>query len=175
MNFTLFTTAIAQNFLDEQLARIVYQRLRCVQDLENEAELSLLLTLENMYRAYYTQRSNQLQEVLFLQKEACVNSYITYDKQYYQDSYEKSVQALDKYRQNVTDSSIYEDFSRVGFAEIDDNYPQYFLKPQLLELYKGSEKLANTSEVTEATEKIEVTAETTEKTEESKQPGDAMP
>lgn len=167
MNFT--KTAIAQQFLDEQLARIFYQRLRCVQDLDNQADLYLLHTLEHMYRAYYNQRSNQLQEVLRLQKEACVNSYITYDKQYYQDSYEKCVKALDVYRQKVTDASIYEDFSSVGLPEIDDNYPQYFLKPHLLEFYKESEKPTHTP--------TEISAETTEKAndEESKQPGDVMP
>lgn len=183
MNFNFYPTAIAQKFLDEQLVRIVYQRLRCVQDLENGSEISLLLALEKQYKAYYIQRSNQLQEVLRVLKETCVNSYITYDKQYYQDAYIKSVQALEKFRQNVEDANIYEDFSKVGFPDIDDNYPSYFLKPQLLEFYKDLEKPGEkTEEVKEEVvqktgeESTEAKEDVTEATEEElKQPGDAMP
>ena len=184
MNFSLYPTAIAQKFLDEQLVRIVYQRLRCVQDLENVPEISLLLALEKQYKFYYIQRSNQLQEVLRVLKDTCVNSYMTYDKQYYQDAYTKSVQALEKYRQNVEDSNIYEDFSKVGVPDIDDNYPSYFLKPQLLEFYKDLEKPGEKTE--EAKEEVvkktrEESTETKEddvteaSEEELKQPGDAMP
>ncbi len=98
-------------------------------------EKKILDIMVENYKNYYKNNVEELKTKLHNIKEANVNSYLTYDKDYYVNEYTKRIEELDKYLVEL-DKKSFEDISKNKLSylseELELQFPNYLPDPVLL-------------------------------------------
>lgn len=98
-------------------------------------EKKILDIMVENYKNYYKTKVEDLKAKLHDLKETNVNSYLTYDKEYYMNEYTKRIEELDKYLVEL-DAKTLEHISRNKLSYLSETlefqFPNYLLDPILL-------------------------------------------
>ena len=139
---------IDQQIIDQIYSAICVQQHRCnhfnaitptphTNSVWNKSkdENDILNELVNVYKQYYQNKVEELKTKVDELKETNINSYLTYDKEFYVNEYNQHVEQLDKYLVDL-DAKTVEDImtqklSKVS-EQIDVLFPNYMVDPILL-------------------------------------------
>jgi hypothetical protein len=98
-------------------------------------EKKILEIMIDKYKNYYKTKVDTLKSQLEDLKEVNINSYLTYDSEFYINEYTKRMEELDKYLAEL-DSKTLEDISTTKLSNVSQvinfQYPGYFIDPTLL-------------------------------------------
>ena len=87
------------------------------------------------YKKYYKDKAEELKPKLHSIKESNINSYLTYDKEYYTQQYNKQIEDLNKYLEEV-DSKTLDHITKEKLSNIPESlnlcFPGYMIDPTLL-------------------------------------------
>lgn len=137
---------------DQQLVDYLYnsifvQKLRCdhfnSSGLKNSNsiwnkhsdEKKILDIMVNNYKNFYKIKVDELKAILNTIKEDNVNSYLTYDKEYYVNDYSQRIEELDKYLVELdarTLDNVTTDKLNSLSKALDVQFPDYLKTPTLL-------------------------------------------
>ena len=136
-----------QQLVDHLYNAIFVQQLRCNhfnatgQQASNSVwnkysdEKKILNSMVDKYKNYYKTKVDDLKSKLHDLKEVNVNSYLTYDTEYYVNDYNKRMEELDKYLVELDaktlDHITTEKLSTMSEA-IEQQFPEYLKDPVLL-------------------------------------------
>ena len=97
-------------------------------------EKKILDTLVNKYKNFYKNKAEELKKKVLELKETRINSYLTYDIEFYIKSYQTHIEEIDKYIfdvENKTAESIKKDKLNSISKDIDILFPGYLVIPTL--------------------------------------------
>ena len=98
-------------------------------------EKKILDTMVENYKNYYKTKVEDLKTKLYDLKEVNVNSYITYDKEYYVNEYKQRIEELNKYLVEL-DTKTLDHISKDKLSflseELELQFPDYLVDPVLL-------------------------------------------
>jgi hypothetical protein len=87
------------------------------------------------YKKYYKDKLEELKIQLYEIKDGHINSYLTYDSDYYLTQYNKSIEDINKYLFDIdgmdVDEILKNSLCKVSIS-IDLQFPGYLLEPSLL-------------------------------------------
>ena len=98
-------------------------------------EKKILDNMVEKYKKYYKDKAEELKPKLHVIKESNINSYLTYDKEYYTQQYNKQIEDLNKYIEEV-DSKTLDHITKEKLSNIPESlslfFPGYMIDPTLL-------------------------------------------
>jgi hypothetical protein len=98
-------------------------------------EKKILDTMVENYKNYYKTKVEDLKTKLYDLKEVNVNSYLTYDKEYYVNDYNQRIEELNKYLVEL-DTKTLDHISKDKLSflseELELQFPDYLVDPVLL-------------------------------------------
>lgn len=98
-------------------------------------EKKILDTMVENYKNYYKTKVEDLKTKLYDLKEVNVNSYLTYDKEYYVNEYNQRIEELNKYLVEL-DTKTLDHISKDKLSflseELELQFPDYLVDPVLL-------------------------------------------
>ena len=89
------------------------------------------------YKTFYKTRADQLKIIVFDIKESRVNSYLTYDIEFYNNLYITQLEEINKFItlvENKTLDSIFKNKFNSISTDIDILFPEYLVSPTLFGL-----------------------------------------
>lgn len=135
-----------QNIIDHLYNAIYIQQIRCdhfyngyqsTNSVWNKYsdEKKILDTLVNKYKNFYKNKAEELKKKILELKELNINSYLTYDPDFYIKLYETQTQEIDRYISDIEKISI--EFIKTNklnsiSKDIDIIFPGYLVIPTLL-------------------------------------------
>ena len=136
-----------QQLVDHLYNTIFVQQLRCnyfnsVGNQSNNSvwnkysdEKKILDIMVEKYKNYYRIKAEDLKTKLYDMKEFNINSYLTYDKEYYLNEYNKRIDEINKYLVELNEKTIehiFKDRLSCISDEVNIQFPDYLVDPVLL-------------------------------------------
>ena len=136
-----------QALIDHLYNTIYAQQLRCdlfyngspINSVWNKYtdEKKILDAMVDKYKTFYKTRADQLKIIVFDIKESRVNSYLTYDIEFYNNLYITQLEEINKFItlvENKTLDSIFKNKFNSISTDIDILFPEYLVSPTLFGL-----------------------------------------
>jgi hypothetical protein len=130
----LYNAIFVQNIRCDHFNTLIPQASNSIWNKFSD-EKRILDNMVDNYKNYYKNKVKALKTELHNVKEANINSYLTYDADYYVSQYTQSIEEIDNYLANL-ERKTFDHISKEKLSNISDalniQFPDYLVDPTLI-------------------------------------------